>query len=166
MGQLEQFAGTLLGGPPEAVLVGRGLVQEQWPPALSVWIAYLYGYSYAGVGQVVDPHSPFVLTFRRDDDPEARRRAAWMRDPSADPALPPPVGWRLGGGDGFCPPGWHPDVRLIVPPDQQIALAAEARRLAHDAGMSLVRTRFDPVAAPPRQVHPPGAPPSGIAYPD
>ena len=140
MGQLERFAVGLLASHPEAVLVGRGLVQEQRPPTLSIWIAYLYGYSYAGAVQVADPESPFVLSFRRDDDPEARRRAAWMRDPSAD--------------------------RALVPPDQQVALDAEARRLAHDAGMSLVRARFDPVAAPPRQVHPPGAPPSGIAYPD
>lgn len=87
----------------------------------AVWLAHLYGYVYTGTFNPVmslgfreSTVFGYELVFTRDDGPDARRRAEWMRNPAADPAYPLPVTWHGNGGFGFCPPGWAPDARLVV----------------------------------------------------
>ncbi len=107
---------------------------------------------------------------RNNDDPEALRRAAWMRDPASDPTYPPPVVWRFGGY-GFNPPGWRRDVRLVEPPDHVVAAPAMIRELESEAGIrprgafgepeqiGSLRLGYSLPPLRPRQVHPPGPPP-------
>ena len=152
--RFEDFAAQLLLDRDTAVF---GSPPFQRPPVLAIWIAYLYGYSYSHVDPVLKPKVPMIMHFIRDDEPEARRRAAWMRDPAADPAFPPPVRWVLGG-DGFNPPGWRPDVRLVVPPEQSASMAAMEQTVEREAG----RRTYGGYSVPPgtgRPVHPPEPPP-------
>ncbi|MHA6762968.1 hypothetical protein [Streptacidiphilus sp. PAMC 29251] len=159
--RFEGFATRLLLDQDTVVFAGE---PYQPPPVLAVWIAYLYGYSFTHVDPVTGPHRTVVMHFVRDDDPEARRRSGWMRNPAADPAFPSPVSWVIGG-DGFNPPGWRPDVRVVVPPEQQASLASMQQELEREAG----KQSYGNYAPPPRSgrpVHPPGPPPDVIAHPD
>ncbi|MEY9843776.1 hypothetical protein ABH940_000840 [Streptacidiphilus sp. BW17] len=98
------------------------------PFSHAVWLGRLYGYNYSGAhtpvigGGRVQTEEGHELIFTRDDEPGARRRAEWMRNPAGDPAYPPPCAWHLNGGLGFCPPGWHPDTRLIVTQEVAVGL--------------------------------------------
>lgn len=170
--RLEPFARVLLEEPRGALVSDRAF---RPPPVLAIWIGYLYGYAYSHVDVLNDPKDAIILHFVRDDEPEARRRAAWMRDPASDPALEPPVRW-VFGGDGFNPPGWRPDVRLVVPPGQLMAQESMVRQLEREAGArphgpdgdpGRYRRPFEqPGGGPRRQVHPPGPAPGTIAWPD
>ena len=152
----------------------------QPPPVLAVWIAALYGYSFSRVDPVRQPHLPVLMHFVRDDDPEARRRARWMRDPAGDPAFDSGVAWVVGG-DGFNPPGWRPDVRLVVPEDTLLAVPSMQRELERQAmirphgrdgdpgGAWIDRQPYEvfaPRPGPVRQVHPPTAPPDTVEHPE
>ncbi|KQV11658.1 MULTISPECIES: hypothetical protein [unclassified Kitasatospora] len=78
-------------------------------PEEVVWVAHLYGYALADVTAGSSWHG---IRFIRDDSPLARRRAAYMRNPQADPSFVPPFSWRTDVPFGFNPPGWHPSVRI------------------------------------------------------
>lgn len=107
------------------------------------------------------------LLFTRNDEPGARRRAEWMRNPAADPAYPPPVSWHLNGGFGFCPPGWHPAARLVITPEVEASLRYEDEQFARKLNLPwttrLHRMGQQPLPPSPP---PPPPPPSTIAYPD
>ncbi|WP_370061515.1 hypothetical protein [Streptacidiphilus sp. MAP5-3] len=96
--------------------------------AFATWIASLYGYTYWRTDEIPGGRYEMPghdLIFVRNDDPGARRCAEWMRNPASDPTYPPPVAWHLNSGIGFCPPGWHPAVRLIVTPEVERFLHGE-----------------------------------------
>ena len=175
--RLENFAARLLLELPTANILAPA---NEPPPVQAIWIAYLYGYSYSHSDQVVytrgtGGRTPFGLHFVRNvEDPEALRRAAWMRDPASDPSYPPPVAWQFGGS-GFNPPGWRSDVRLIEPADHAVSAPAMIRELEREAGLrpgdffgeqgelGPLRIGYNPAPLRARQVHPPGPPPDSLA---
>ncbi|WP_457032475.1 hypothetical protein [Kitasatospora sp. P5_F3] len=85
-------------------------------------MAHLYGYALADMKAGSSWNS---IRFVRDDSPLARRRAAYMRNPQADPSFTPPFSWRTDVPFGFNPPGWHPGVRIsgMTPEDAKDLLA-------------------------------------------
>jgi hypothetical protein len=109
-----------------------------------------------------------TLGFTRNDEPGARRRAEWMRNPAGDPENPPPVVWHLNGGPGFHPPGWHPSVRIVITPEIEASLryndAQFARRLRGDS--IFAADEIPPAFAKLPPLPPPPPPPSTIAFPD
>lgn len=132
MDALEGFANRLLAGQPA---IGFSAGDNLHLAALAVWVAGLYGYTYEGP-MFPDNRRRFVgqIRFARNDDPFARRSAAWMRDPASDVTLPPPTHWHMNGGIGFHPPGWHPAARAFPAPDAQVALVEMEARLHRDFG--------------------------------
>src|SRR5581483_591015 len=106
---LDALAQQLLTGQPQVRASGLSQVEP-----IALWVGWLYGYRYTHTvwEDFSRYNNGFTMFFVRDDTPEAQRRAAWMRNPQADPAFPSPVSWRMDGGWGFHPPGWHPQVRL------------------------------------------------------
>ncbi|MEY9936231.1 hypothetical protein [Streptacidiphilus sp. MAP5-3] len=132
----------------------------------------MYGYTYdeglsifafnKGVGSLLE------LGFVREDEPAARRRAEWMRNPAADPTYPPPIAWHLNGGVGFCPPGWHPAARVVITVEVE-------RSLRYNTAQFARKMRARDIYAPGEEdlsfkdlppLPPPPPPPSTIAYPD
>ncbi|MEY9843787.1 hypothetical protein [Streptacidiphilus sp. MAP5-3] len=120
------------------------------PFSHAVWLGHLYGYVYSGtfnpvMGMGLRESSVigYELVFTRDDRPDARRRAEWMRSPAADPAYPPPVAWHHNGGFGFCPPGWDPNARLIITHEVAASL--------HNSDDQLIRTLNLPRSAEKRR---------------
>ncbi|MFC1420205.1 hypothetical protein [Streptacidiphilus cavernicola] len=176
--RFEPFAAQLLLDRDAVTFAGP---PYQPPPVLAIWIASLYGYRFSHVDPVPKPRLAMLMHFVRDDDPAARRMAGWMRDPASDPGFVSGVEWVVGG-DGFNPPGWRPDVRLVVPPDTLLAVPSMERELERQAltrprardgdpggGGWLDRQPYElrgPRPGPSRQVHPPTAPPDTIARSD
>jgi hypothetical protein len=112
----EHFAAQLLPGPPGATFKGSGRTS-----GLAIWVAHLYGYEFSdltrfgGKGTSLD----YVISFTRDDGPEAQRRRAWMLNPAADPSYPPPSGGP-SGGYAFHPAGWPAGAVLPAPPGEYL----------------------------------------------
>ncbi|SEK23791.1 hypothetical protein [Streptacidiphilus jiangxiensis] len=141
--------------------------------AMAVWIGRLYGYDVVirrrDPDDVGERYLDLLAVFTRIDEPGARRRAAWMGNPAADPAYQPPVTWHLDGGPGFHPPRWHPAARLVVTPEVERSLGYQRdqyRRILHDHyGVPgfLTRARSAPDLPP---GPPPPPPPDTIAYPE
>ncbi|MEY9843773.1 hypothetical protein ABH940_000837 [Streptacidiphilus sp. BW17] len=163
---LEELAAEMLRLMPSFIRPWRGNRHDY---ALTVWICRLYGYD-VRVRQD-DPNNGKIwldADFTRIDEPSARRRAEWMRNPAGDPSYPPPVAWHVNGGFGFHPPGWHPAARLVITPEVERSLVynEEAyRQQLHNqvGGWSRPTRRPDPDLPP---APPPPPPPSTIAYPD
>jgi hypothetical protein len=167
---LQELAGEMLGLPPSFTQWWDSGADEY---ALAVWIGRLYGYEV--IIRREDPDGPggrylrLVAVFTRVDDPAARRRAEWMRNPAADPTYPPPVSWHLNGGPGFHPPGWHLAARLVVTPEVERSLNynrnqyLQMLRDKYGAPRYLTRER-EAGDLPPSPLPPP--PPDTIAYPD
>lgn len=147
---LEGFANRLWTEPPA---IGFSAGSDMHLAALAVWVAGLYGYTYEGP-MFPQQRRRFVgqLRFRRSDDQVARRTAAWMRNPAADQALPPPVHWHVNGGIGFHPPGWPRDARAYPTPDAQLLMARMEERITWEFGRKPKRGRSDvpfPEVSPP-----------------
>lgn len=109
MSQFEQVP-ALADGRPEFTVTSVASA-----PEFAVWVAHLYGYALAGMTATDISNS---IQFVRDDGHAARRRAAYMRNPQADPSFVPPFTWRTNTPFGFNPPGWHPAVRISGMPPQ------------------------------------------------
>jgi hypothetical protein len=103
MNHAEQVPGLADGRPEFSIAYTVGT------PGDVVWVAHLYGYALADMSAA---SSSTAIRFVRDDGPLARRRAAYMRNPQADPSFTPPFSWRTDTPFGFNPPGWHPSVRI------------------------------------------------------
>ncbi|WP_042376744.1 hypothetical protein [Streptacidiphilus melanogenes] len=167
---LHELAGEMLGLTPS---FARWWDDNADTYALTVWISRLYGYDVVIRRQ--NPDDPggryltLVAVFTRVDEPGARRRAEWMRNPAADPTFPPPVAWHLNGGPGFHPPGWHLAARLVVTPDVERSLDYNRNQY-----LQMMRDRYgtprfltrrkETRDLPPSALPPP--PPDTIAYPD
>ncbi|WP_370061513.1 hypothetical protein [Streptacidiphilus sp. MAP5-3] len=95
----------------------------------------------------------------RDDEPGARRRAEWMRNPAGDPAYPPPVAWHLNGGQGFCPPDWHPDARLIITQEVAAGLHYSDDQFIRTLGLPLWTAKRHRSVPGPLPSQPPGTMP-------
>ncbi|MEY9843775.1 hypothetical protein ABH940_000839 [Streptacidiphilus sp. BW17] len=126
---LPVFAQEMLSLAPYANCAVNGSASAR-SLAFAAWIGSLYGYTFYRADYVTGGRYDVPtrdLIFSRNDDPGARRRAEWMRNPAGDPAYPPPVRWHLNGGFGFNPPGWHPAVRLIETPEVDSFLRSESK---------------------------------------
>ncbi|MEY9936226.1 hypothetical protein [Streptacidiphilus sp. MAP5-3] len=166
---LEELATELLRLTPSFTRPWRGNRHDY---ALAVWICRLYG---CDIRVRQDDWSQrygsdiwLDVDYTRIDEPGARRRAEWMRNPAGDPTYPPPVTWQLNGGFGFNPPGWHPAARLVITPDVERSLIYNEevyRQQLHErfGGWSRSTRRPDPNLPP---APPPPPPPDTITYPD
>ncbi|MEY9843778.1 hypothetical protein ABH940_000842 [Streptacidiphilus sp. BW17] len=167
----EDFAARLLTLAPEVVYTGGHHARDY---SIAIWIGRLYGYSYPDIHQAWGNSQGLIgykVTFTRNDDPEARRIAAWMRNPSGDPTLKPPITWRMDRGfSGFHPPGWHPAVRMVITREIEMELRQFDQYVTHTLDLGW----FDglprkPQPLPPGPIPPPPPPPpppATIAYPD
>lgn len=107
-------------------------------PGDVVWVAHLYGYALAGMSA---GDSSTSIRFVRDDSPPARRRAAYMWNPQADPSFAPPFSWRTDTPFGFNPPGWHPAVRIsgMTPQDaKDVQMLAGLTRASRFSVLAIV----------------------------
>lgn len=167
---LQEIAGEMLGLPPSFI---RSWDSGADVYALVVWIGRLYGYDVMIRREDPDhldgKYLSLVAVFTRVDEPGARRRAEWMRNPANDPTYPPPVSWHLNGGPGFHPPGWDLTARLVVTPEVERSLNyirnqyVQRGRDKYGAPGFLARLRQAP-DLPPGPLPPP--PPDTIDYPD
>ncbi|WP_042412671.1 hypothetical protein [Streptacidiphilus anmyonensis] len=152
----EEFAIRLLTLAPRANFTGRRVARDY---SLAIWLARQYGYTYPDIHRPWSNQSSLtgsgrghVLEFWRDDDPLARRRGEWMRNPNGDPSFPPPIAWTVNGGPGIHPPGWFPSVRLLITPE----IEAELRNLDQAVGRSLDLHWFNGVPGNPPPLGPSG----------
>ncbi|SEK23766.1 hypothetical protein [Streptacidiphilus jiangxiensis] len=162
----EGFATRMLSLAPTVTVVVDAAPR---PCSTAVWLGRLYGYTYSGMERYL-PNTfassvAVTLTFVRNDEPGARRRAEWMRNPAADPTYSPPVAWHVNGGPGYRLPGWHPDVRVVITPEVEASLryndAEFARQLP--GGSRLVPPAFASRPLPPL---PPPPPPPNVTGQD
>lgn len=164
----EEFAARLLTLAPEVTYTGAHHARDY---SMAIWIGRLYGYNYPERHRqwLQDGgYGGYVVTFTRNDAPDARRRAEWMRNPNADPTLTPPITWTLNGGLGFHPPGWLPAVRMVITREMEMELRQFDRYVTHtlDFGWFDGLPRKPPPLPPGVIAPPPPPPPDTIAYPD
>lgn len=121
----EQIAAAL-DGSPRVELSGVPTRQDL---GHELWVARLYGYRFESYRPSA-PRSgvPPVLTLVLDQDPLARRRAAWMRAPDLRPGADSPVEWAwLTAGQWlpnlWTPPGWPPGAYPVPPTPEQLPSA-------------------------------------------
>lgn len=150
----------------------RPWTEAPYSYAVAVWIGRLYGYDVTVRRRYPDVEERYLMlnaVYTRVDEPAARRRAEWMRNPAADPTYPPPVSWHLDGGFGFHPPGWHPAARLVITPDVERSLRYNEEqfiRQFHERYGSYLLGPRAPRREPLPPSPPPPPPPDTIAYPD
>ncbi|MBF9071650.1 hypothetical protein [Streptacidiphilus fuscans] len=169
---LNEFAVQMLSLAPNARFSAR-ISSAPRPFSLAVWLGRLYGYIYSEAEQPVITTGRYEnylvgyeLIFTRNDEPGARRRAEWMRNPAGDPIYRPPVVWHLDGGMGFCPPGWHPATRLIITPEVEASLRYDDEQFIRTLNLPWTSKVGRGHLAPLPPLPPPPPPPGTIAYPD
>lgn len=166
-----EFALQMLSLAPNARFSAM-IISAPRPFSLAIWLGRLYGYIYSeaedpiiGGGRVPTTEG-YELIFTRNDEPGARRRAEWMRNPAADPTFRPPVAWHLNGGLGFCPPGWHPATRLVITAEVEASLRYDDEQFIRKLNLPWTSKINRGSLAPLPPLPPPPPPPNTIAYPD